>query len=79
MAGDGEGMEDVAGLSGLTVFSGKAKEDNGRTGAVVRFSSQFLVLDGESEPPKNKAENIFPKPNFTIFHNSDSCSNFCTL
>lgn len=52
-AGDGEMMEiAVAGLLGLTVCSDKAKEDNGRTGAMVRFSSQFLVLGGESEPPK---------------------------
>lgn len=52
-AGDGERTEAVvARLLGLTVSSGKAKEDNGRIGAVVRFS-QFLVLGGESEPPKN--------------------------
>lgn len=52
-AGDGEMMEVVvAGLLGLTVCSDKAKEGNGRIGTVVRFSSQFLVLGEESEPPK---------------------------
>lgn len=59
-AGDGERMEEAAArLLGLTVSSGKAKEGNGRTGGVVRFSSQFFELGRESGPPKNKAENIF--------------------
>lgn len=64
-AGDGERMEEVAArLLGLTVSSGKAKEGNGMTGAVVRFS-EFFELGRESGAPKNKAENIFQ----ALFHN----------